>query len=81
MTFCLGIKVAEGLIALADTQSVKGSERLSKAKPSLATYCDRSMFVMTSDLRSVRDQTVIYLEEQLSLDDAECNRVYQGVST
>jgi putative proteasome-type protease len=77
MTFCLGIKVAEGLIALADTQIVKGSERLSKAKLSLATYRDRSMFVMTSGLRSVRDKTVIYLEEQLSTDTAEFNRVYQ----
>jgi putative proteasome-type protease len=77
MTFCLGIKVAEGLIALADTQIVKGSERLSKAKLSLATYRDRSMFIMTSGLRSVRDKTVIYLEEQLSMDTAEFNRVYQ----
>jgi putative proteasome-type protease len=77
MTFCLGIKVTEGLIALADTQIVKGSERLSKAKLSLATYRDRSLCIMTSGLRSVRDKTVIYLEEQLSMVDAEFNRVYQ----
>ena len=77
MTFCLGIKVTEGLIALADTQIVKGSERLSKAKLSLATYRDRSLFIMTSGLRSVRDKAVIYLEEQLSSDNAEFTRLYQ----
>jgi putative proteasome-type protease len=77
MTFCLGIKVTEGLIALADTQIVKGSERLSKAKLSLATYRGRSLFIMTSGLRSVRDKTVIYLEEQLGMENAEFNRVYQ----
>ena len=35
MTFCLGIKVAQGLVALADTQVVKGHERLSKTKLTL----------------------------------------------
>ena len=30
MTFCVGIKVEEGVVALADTQIVLGSERISK---------------------------------------------------
>jgi predicted proteasome-type protease len=30
MTFCLGIKVAQGLVAVADTRVIKGHERLSK---------------------------------------------------
>jgi putative proteasome-type protease len=77
MTFCLGINVAEGLIALADTQIVKGDERLSKAKMSLITYRDHPLLVMTSGLRSVRDKTVIYLEEQLGTVATEFDRLYQ----
>lgn len=77
MTFCLGIKVTEGLIALADTQIVKGDERLSKGKMSLITYRGHSLLVMTSGLRSVRDKTVIYLEEQLGMEGTEFDRLYQ----
>jgi putative proteasome-type protease len=77
MTFCLGIKVTKGLIALADTQIAKGDERLSKAKLSLIPYCDQPLFIMTSGLRSVRDKTVIYLEEQLRTESDQIGRLYQ----
>lgn len=65
MTLCLGIRVQEGLVALADTQIVRGSERASKAKLSVHHYFERPIFIMTSGLRSVRDKAVIYLEEML----------------
>lgn len=77
MTFCLGVKVTKGLIALADTQIAKGDERLSKAKLSLIPYRDQPLFVMTSGLRSVRDKAVIYLEEELGAEGRQIDRLYQ----
>lgn len=77
MTFCLGIKVEQGLVALADTQIVKGSERLSKGKFTLLQHGDQRLFIMTSGLRSVRDKTVIYLEEKLAEETADFERLYQ----
>ncbi|MGE3538781.1 MAG: proteasome-type protease [Candidatus Tectimicrobiota bacterium] len=77
MTFCLGMKVQQGLVALADTQIVKGSERLSKLKITLVQHGTRQIFLMTSGLRSARDKTVIYLEEQLKTQEASYERLYQ----
>jgi putative proteasome-type protease len=77
MTFCLGIKVKNGLVALADTQIVKGSERLSKGKMALVEHQARPLFIMTSGLRSVRDKAVIYLEEQLNARTSAYERLYQ----
>jgi len=77
MTFCLGIKVAQGLVALADTQVVKGHERLSKTKLTLMTHGTRPLFLMTSGLRSVRDKMVLYLEEKLHSEHPPLTRLYQ----
>jgi putative proteasome-type protease len=77
MTFCLGMKVQQGLVALADTQIVKGSERLSKIKITLIKHGTRPLFIMTSGLRSIRDKAVIYLEEQLNVQGSTYERLYQ----
>jgi putative proteasome-type protease len=77
MTFCLGIKVEQGLVALADTRIVKGTEHLSKGKVSLLEHDDRSFFIMTSGLRSVRDKAVIYLTEHLATLATPCDRFYK----
>ena len=66
MTFCLGIKLDQGLVALADTQIVKGDERLNRSKLALVQHRAQPLFIMTSGLRSVRDKTVIYFQEQLA---------------
>lgn len=66
MTFCVGIRVTGGLVALADTQIVRGGEVSSKAKLSLHRHDDRDVFVMTSGLRSVRDKVVLRLEDRLA---------------
>jgi putative proteasome-type protease len=71
------MKVHQGLVALADTQIVKGSERLSKTKTTLVNHGARQLFVMTSGLRSVRDKTLIYLEEALSAHVSPYERLYQ----
>jgi putative proteasome-type protease len=77
MTFCVGLKVKQGLVALADTQIVKGGERLSKGKLTLVEHRAQRLFIMTSGLRSLRDKTVIYLEEKLAEEAAEFERLYQ----
>ena len=77
MTFCVGIKVQDGLAALADTQIVKGGERLSKSKLALVQHRRQQLFIMTSGLRSVRDKTVIYLEETLADEAINFQRLYQ----
>ena len=77
MTFCVGIKVDQGLVALADTQIVKGGERLSKGKLTLIEHRAQRLFIMTSGLRSLRDKTVIYLEEKLDEETGDFERLYQ----
>lgn len=75
MTFCVALKSRAGLVALADTRIVRGSERLTKGKLALVEDGDGSFFVMMSGLRSVRDKLLIYTEEALS--DASPTRLYE----
>ena len=77
MTFCVGVRVREGIIGLADTQIVKGEEVSSKAKLSLHQHGGRPFFVMTSGLRSVRDKVVLRLEDALDALDAPPARLHQ----
>ena len=66
MTFCLGIKIKDGLIALGDTRIVKGDEQLTKSKLSFSKSSPSPWWLMTSGLRSIRDKAVIYFEEEIS---------------
>lgn len=79
MTFCIGVRVQEGLIALADTQIVRGEQISSKAKLSQFKQGEHSAFLMTSGLRSVRDKTVMRLEDRLA-DATPYSRVHQLAS-
>src|SRR3954453_23357821 len=67
MTFCVGIKVTEGLIALADGRVTAGAQVTSARKISFHGARHRFL-VMTSGLRSVRDKTVAYLERSMRAD-------------
>ena len=80
MTFCVGIKVEEGVVALADTQIVLGSERISKKKLAALSHADDSLFAMTSGLRSVRDKATIYLNEQLEQQTQPYDRFFRIVN-
>ena len=66
MTFCVGIKVRQGLLALADSKIVKGEEQLKRAKLSVSEVDGNSWWLMTSGLRSVRDKALTYLEQELA---------------
>jgi len=80
MTFCIGIKVRQGVVALADTQIVRGSEQVSKQKLSILNHADDSLFAMTSGLRSVRDKAIIYLGEQLDQQPQPLDRLFKVVN-
>jgi putative proteasome-type protease len=65
MTFCLGIKLKDGLVGLADTRITSGTEVFLAKKVSNFQRNGHPMFLMTSGLRSVRDKALTYFEEEL----------------
>lgn len=80
MTFCIGIQVREGIVALADTRIVRGSEQVNKQKLAEFLHNDESLFTMTSGLRSIRDKTLVYIEETLRGSTSSLDRLYQFVN-
>ena len=79
MTYCLGIKVKEGLVAIADTRITSGSDTTEKKKIYLYEKDKYSLFIMTSGLRSVRDKAVLYFKELID-EGAEHNKLYKAVN-
>lgn len=80
MTFCIGIRVRDGIVALADTRIVRGSEQGNKQKLAEFQHKDESLFTMTSGLRSVRDKTLVYVEETLRESKPHMDRLYEFVN-
>jgi putative proteasome-type protease len=80
LTFCIGIRVRDGIVALADTRIVRGSEQGNKQKLAEFQHKDESLFTMTSGLRSVRDKTLVYVEEMLRESKPPMDRLYQFVN-
>ena len=79
MTYCLGIKVKEGLLAISDTRITSGSETTMAKKVSIHNYENNSIFIMTSGLRSVRDKAVTYFEELME-GDFKFDKMYRAVN-
>ena len=80
MTYCLGIKVRKGLIAIADTRITSGSETTSAKKISFHKQGNNNIFLMTSGLRSVRDKAVTYFEELLEEEGEQFDKMYKAVN-
>lgn len=80
MTFCLGIKVDEGLVGIADTRITIGSECITAKKVSVYQYDGRAMFVMTSGLRSLRDKTLTYFEDALEAGRTPIDRLFKAAN-
>jgi len=78
MTYCLGIKVKEGLIALADTRITTGTETTVKKKITTVQKDNGSLFIMTSGLRSVRDKAVVYFNELIKTENY--SQLYEAVN-
>jgi len=79
MTYCLAIKVKEGLLALADTRITAGTETSVKKKIFVIQKENFFLFIMTSGLRSVRDKAIIYFKELIE-EGAEYNKLYKAVN-
>src|SRR6185295_8354576 len=82
MTFCLGMKVREGLLAIADTRITSGTET-SLAKKITAYQglgSAHSMFILTSGLRSVRDKAITYFQERLVADGGSVDRMFKAAN-
>ncbi|HUJ73506.1 MAG TPA: peptidase [bacterium] len=80
MTFCLGIKVRDGLVGIADTRITMGSETITAHKVSVFRQDGQTLFLMTSGLRSVRDKALTYFEEKLAIQKQPFDRLYKAVN-
>lgn len=80
MTFCLGITLAGGLIGIADTRVVTGTERITSRKLWTSPNPDEPFFLASSGLRSVRDKVVTYFEEALATEPEPLDRVFKVVN-
>ncbi len=80
MTFCLGIKVESGLVAIADTRLTSGSEYSTARKVSVHQFGNHSLFIMTSGLRSVRDKAITYFREALEEHNGQFTKLYKAVN-
>jgi len=80
MTFCLGINVEDGLVAIADTRISSGSESMIGKK--VATYQGPgfSFFILNSGLRSLRDKALLYFEEAFAREIPARERLYRVVN-
>lgn len=66
MTYCVAIKVADGLVALSDGRITAGTQLSSARKIALIGPEGSQFLVMTSGLRSLRDKTVAYLKRMMA---------------
>jgi putative proteasome-type protease len=66
MTYCLGIKIKEGLIALSDGRITSGTQLSAARKVTIMGSGPHRFFVMSSGLRSVRDKTLAYLRRDMA---------------
>lgn len=78
MTYCLAIKVKQGLVAIADTRITSGTDTTIKKKLFTVQKDQYSLFLMTSGLRSVRDKALLYFKELIEHEDY--NKLYKAVN-
>ncbi|MES2798243.1 MAG: peptidase [Bacteroidota bacterium] len=80
MTYCLGIKVRSGLVAIADTRLTSGAEVSTNKKISIHEVENHSLFIMTSGLRSVRDKAITYFQEVIENEDYTFDKLYKAAN-
>lgn len=78
MTYCLAIKVKQGLVAIADTRITSGTDTTIKRKLFTVQKDNNCLFLMTSGLRSVRDKALLYFKELIEQEDF--NKLYKAVN-
>ncbi|MDE2027738.1 MAG: peptidase [Candidatus Omnitrophica bacterium] len=81
MTFCLAMKVQDGLVGIADTRVTSGKECMTAKKVTVHQKSGRhAAFIMTSGLRSLRDKAVTYFQEVIEQEDQSFNKLYKMVN-
>jgi putative proteasome-type protease len=80
MTFCVAMKVKDGLVALADTRITSGTEQITAKKVSIHQNGNHSLFLMTSGLRSARDKALTYFDEVLENQTEPFDKLYKAVN-
>ncbi len=80
MTYCVGMKCEQGLIAIADTRLTSGTAVSTGKKIAVHQDGDHAMFVLTSGLRSVRDKAITYFEERLAEHEMSLDRMYKAAN-
>jgi putative proteasome-type protease len=81
MTYCLGVKLRDGLICLADGRITSGNQVSVARKVSLHGPDDGQVCIMTSGLRSLRDKTIAYLEQEISGDSPGAANIIEVLDT
>jgi putative proteasome-type protease len=71
MTYCLGIKVRDGLVCLSDGRITSGSQVTNARKVSLHGQDGPQICIMTSGLRSLRDKALAYFDRSLRRDRSQ----------
>jgi len=79
MTYCLGIKVKEGLVGISDTRISAGTSTTIKKKVFVVQNDHNSFFIMTSGLRSIRDKAVHYFQELID-NGVVYDKLYKAVN-
>jgi putative proteasome-type protease len=74
------MKCEEGLLALADTRITSGTETSTAKKISVHTATGGTLFIASSGLRSVRDKSLTYFEEEFGSDARGVTRLYQAAN-
>jgi putative proteasome-type protease len=80
MTFCLGITVDQGLVAIADARVVAGNETLVAKKTASYQGPGFAFFIMNSGLRSLRDKILLYFEEAFARESQARDRLFKVVN-
>ncbi len=71
MTYCLAIRVEEGLVCLADGRITAGTQVTTARKVEFIGPPSAPVLTMTSGLRSLRDKTLAYQKRELRRGDGK----------
>lgn len=71
MTYCLGIKIRDGLIGLSDGRITAGTQVSAARKVTVMGRDGARFFVMSSGLRSLRDKTLAYMQRDMAASAGE----------
>src|SRR3979411_1608559 len=80
MTFCLGITVEDGLVGIADTRVLSGTESLTAKKVASYQGPGFSFFICNSGLRSLRDKVLLCFEEAFARQSHSRDRLFKIVN-